>query len=156
MGARGPKKLPAAIAKERGTYRPSRSRDVIADSRAITFIYKTIVSPPWHMSAMGKKVWRAQLSESSRLDLYISMLDLPLFEVWCETYVDVMSLRKMKIRPFVKVKRVLKPNPLHKVLLEVEKHFAMLCREFGFDPSARVRLGLEQGVPDEPEEEYRL
>lgn len=154
MGARGPNKLPAAIAKERGTYRPSSHPDEIAESGAITFIYKTIITPPWHMSAMGKKVWMAQLSEASRLDGYISILDLPLFESWCETYVDVMSLRKKKIRPFVKVKGVLKANPLHKVLVELEKHFAMLCSLFGFNPSARVRLGLKQGNGDESEDEY--
>ena len=78
MGKRGPQRQPAAIAKMKGLYRPSRHGK--EDNLSISYITKeSIPTPPDDMTIEGKGEWIRILNSTIHLKGYISDNDLGAF-----------------------------------------------------------------------------
>lgn len=153
MGKRGPKKQPAALAKAKGTYRPSRNEDEIADSGALDFVtrdYKP--DPPASLDEVACKIWVGLIGEACKLDGYISTVDLVLFEVYCKCYSEMLEL-ETEDRTYTDENGVKRLNPLFKCYQDTRKEFIRLSAEFGFSPAARTRIKLQPKPPKPNQEE---
>jgi phage terminase small subunit len=124
-------KTPAALAKLKGTYQPCRHKDDVADSKALEFVHDTLPQPPEDLSDKAKEYWIKQLSSARKVYGYISFIDLAIFEELCKVYAE----------------------PYYVLLQQTRDIFLKLSREFGFTPSARTRITL-QNKPDENTDIY--
>jgi len=150
-------KTPAALAKLKGTYQPCRHKDDVADSKALEFVHNTLPQPPEDLSDKAKEYWIKQLSSAMKIYGYISFIDLSIFEQLCKVYAELISLEN-EITP--KTPRIMKDkngrpivNPYYVLLQQTRDIFLKLSREFGFTPSARTRITL-QNKPDENTDIY--
>ena len=156
---KGRKPIPKEIAKLRGYFRPSRHKDQLAVS-GIDFVYNSIPDAPSGMSKYAAKIWNEQLSQASKIDGYLAEIDLPLFEIYCNTYADLMEvkdiLRKEPMQ-YTDANGVVRINPLYNVQKTLSKDFANLSSEFGFSPSARTKIKLQPiKQPEQPFDDYQL
>ena len=150
MGRRGPKSQPAAIAKQKGYYRESRHGDELAkQSEGLEFVYNGIPTAPATLSEDGANLWNYQLMNAQKIYGYISFLDLKLFETYCYVYQEMEALKKESItRSYTDANGVIRLNPLYKQLTAYIKDFTRLSQLFGFDPSSRSNIKLEQKKED--------
>ena len=157
MGKRGPTPMPTVIAKQKGNYRPSRHGDVVAKVDAIDFVYSNIPHPPAHLNNYAASIWNQQLMQAYKVYGYISFLDLKLFEQYCEVYGEIETIKYQNIsRTFVDKSGNIRINPLYKELNMLRRDFQRLSAEFGFSPSARTRVPLQQQDNKGNEQEFEL
>ena len=155
MGLRGPITQPAAIAKEKGLYRPSRHEDDISNKAVNSEVFVTEdkkISPPKHLDKAAKAIWRYQMKYAATLPGYISLLDIPLFTQYCVLYGEITYFNENKPgRITTNFSGTPMINPEFTLYLKCLAEFRAICREFGFTPSARVKLPLvevEEGVDE--------
>ena len=159
MGKRGPIAQPIAVLKQKGTINITRAKDVKEIDQKLDFIYNSIPSPPDRMSDLGCEIWNSMLMQASKMYGYISFIDLKLFEEYCECWSELQSLNNkcrgnsISYEDKNGVKRI---NPIYKERDDKRKLFIRLSQEFGFSPSARTRIKLEQQKEEVQEPEYEL
>lgn len=156
---KGRKPIPKEIAKIRGYYRPNRHKDILAVS-GIDFVYGGIPEPPTNMRNYATKIWYEQLSQASKIDGYLAEIDLPLFEMYCNVYADLMETKdilKKEPMQYKDANGVIRVNPLYNIQMALSKEFTTLSNEFGFSPSARTRIKLQPTKQQEqPTDDYQL
>ncbi len=145
MGRRGILPPPKAIAKQRGYYRPSKHGDQIAEVNVLDWVHQTIPTPPEDLTEVAKNVWNAQLLQAQKMYGYISLIDLALFKEYCYVYAEIEWLKEnVKSRTYTDDKGTIRVEPLYTELNKLRKDFLRLSQEFGFSPSARTRIQLQQ------------
>lgn len=149
----GPKKTPAAIAKAKGTYRRD-GYELDSTHQPLKFVYKSIPTPPEDMPEPAAKLWMKQLGYARELYGYIGFIDLELLEQYCMTnfylkacHAEIQSLDK----PFHNDNKNLWVQ-YHKLA----KQFEQLSGRFGFDPSSRGGIRLEQKKQEPKEPDFEL
>lgn len=152
-------KQPAALAKLKGTYQKCRHEDQIADSLALDFIHETIPLPPAKLPEQAKKYWITQLNEAAKVYGYVGKVDLNVFEQLCKVYAEMIEMEeevkgKTKIMKGKNGQPIV--NPYYVLLSQTRDTYLKLCREFGFTPSSRTRIRLEQQKEEIKEPEYQL
>lgn len=158
MGNRGPKPQPKAIAVSKGLYRPSRHEDQIADAGVkMDWVYKTLPSAPEYLDDYAKEVWKQQLSEAQKVFGYIGFIDLRLFAEYCYVAAEMETLKNESVeRIYTDDNGVRRLNPMYLELNKLRKDFLRLSQEFGFSPSSRTRIKLENPQEQEKKEDsYR-
>ena len=157
MGGKGPTKQPTAIVKAKGYYRPSRYKDDVADSGALSFVYNEIPEPTERLNEVAKIIWVQDLTLANKVFGYISHLDLRVFEQYCITCSELYQLQQENIKgTFINDKGNITLNPMYKILEDKKKEYLMFCREFGFTPSSRSKITLDQAQPKVEEDNYGL
>ena len=158
MGDRGPKPQPEAIAKMKGLYRPSRHKDhIAAEGKSLEWVHNVIPSPPEDLSEFAKKVWTTQLAEAQKVFGYIGFIDLLLFTEYCYLVGEMEFLKNETFgqRTYTDDNGVKRINPLWSELNKLRKDFMRISQEFGFGPSSRTRVKLEQSVEiEKKKDEY--
>jgi P27 family predicted phage terminase small subunit len=85
---------------------------------------------------------------------YISFIDLSMFKEYCYVYGEMEYLKEhTKGRTYTDDKGTIRLDPLYMELNKLRKDFIRLSQEFGFSPSARTRITL-QNKPDENTDIY--
>ena len=154
MGSRGPSPQPIAVLKAKGTINVTRANDQIADANALDWVHDTIPTPPEDLSDKAKEVWTCQLMQSHKIYGYISYIDLALFKEYCYVAGEMEWLKEnVKSRTYMDDKGTIKIDPLYNELNKIRKDFLRLSQEFGFSPSARTRIQLQQ-KPEESTDIY--
>ena len=159
MGKRGPVKQPTSIVKQKGYYQPSRYSDELESTEKLDFVFDEIPQPPETLSELAAVVWNQMLMQACRLYGYISFIDLKLFAEYCECWSELQGLTDLCRGNSIAyednngVKRI---NPIYKERDDKRKLFIRLSQEFGFSPSARTRIKLEQKEAKAQEPEYEL
>jgi P27 family predicted phage terminase small subunit len=143
---RGRKPLPDELAALRG--RPKRkrrraapkSRNILADT-----------APPSHLRQDAARVWVKTLKACAPLRM-LTLTDLGLFEAWCIWSGDVIQSERALKRGLVTKDRdkVWRRNPWLLVRNRALDGLKQLASEFGFSPSARLRLGEPLQRPELP------
>jgi P27 family predicted phage terminase small subunit len=145
MGSRGPKPQPIAILKAKGTINVTRANDQIADANALDFVHEQIPTPPEDLNEQAKNIWNGQLMQAQKMYGYISYIDLSLFKEYCYVYAEMEWLKdNVKSRTYTDDKGTIRVDPLYTELNKLRKDFLRLSQEFGFSPSARTRIQLQQ------------
>jgi P27 family predicted phage terminase small subunit len=152
---RGRTKQPTALAKIKGTFQPCRYETEIDDK--LTFVYGIIPTPPEHLNSEAKEFWNATLSAAQKINGYISFIDLNLFSILCQVHSEIKETEQaLNEKFYIDKNGIERPNPRIKYLQDLRKQFIELCREFGFSPSSRSKIKL-QDVPTPPQEdEFQL
>ena len=154
MGRKGPTPQPIAVLKAKGTINVTRANDPIADTNALQWVHNEVPSPPEDLNDVAKKMWTQQLMQSQKLYGYISFIDLTLFKEYCYVYSELEWLKEnTKGRFYLDDKGAKKIDPLYMELNKLRKDFLRLSQEFGFSPSARTRIQLQQ-KPEEDKDIY--
>ena len=154
MGSRGPSPQPIAVLKAKGTINVTRANDQIADANALDWVHQNIPTPPDDLNDVAKNIWTQQLMQSQKLYGYISYIDLSLFKEYCYVYGEMEWLKaNTKGRTYTDDKGAVKIDPLYNELNKIRKDFLRLSQEFGFSPSARTRIQLQQ-KPEESTDIY--
>ena len=154
MGSRGPSPQPIAVLKAKGTINVTRANDQIADANALDWVHDTIPTPPEELTEKAKEIWNAQLIQAHKMYGYISFIDLSLFKEYCYVYAEMEWLKaNTKGRTYTDEKGNIKVDPLYNELNKIRKDFLRLSQEFGFSPSARTRIQLQQ-KPEENTDIY--
>jgi len=157
MGKRGPAPQPKTLILQKGYYQPSRHADDVGDSEKLQFVHNELPSPPENLLTKAKEIWTSQLSQAINLYGYISFIDLKLFEEYCYVYAEMEYLKyEGGNRIYTDKNGNKKINPLYQELNRLRKDFIRLSQEFGFSPSARTRIKLEQKEAKAQEPEYEL
>jgi len=152
---RGKPQQPSAIAKLKGTYQKCRYEEGLDDK--MNFIYNTIPNPPDHLTKTGQKFWIEVLSQTQKVNGYLSFIDLGVFTVLCEIYEEMVSLQKSTGDLVIIHKNGSESiNPRHRHLRELRRQYLEYCREFGFTPSSRGKIKIENLPNNPPEEEFIL
>ena len=145
MGKRGPSPQPIAVLKAKGTINVTRTKDEIADKNKLDWVHDTIPTPPDDLSDKAKEIWTSQLMQAQKMYGYISFIDLPMFKEYCYVYGEMEWLKEnTKGRKYTDEKGAIRIDPLYLELNKIRKEFIRLGQEFGFSPSARTRIQLEQ------------
>lgn len=145
MGKRGPSPQPIAVLKAKGTINVTRANDEIADANALDWVHDTIPTPPDDLSDKAKEMWNNQLMQAQKMWGYISFIDLSMFKEYCYVYGEMEWLKdNTKNRTYTDDKGTIRLDPLYMELNKIRKEFIRLSQEFGFSPSARTRIQLEQ------------
>ena len=154
MGTRGPAPPQKSLVVKKGYYQPSRHGDDIGDSDKLKFVHNELPTPPEDLSEKGKEIWITQLSQALKLYGYISFIDLSMFKEYCYVYGEMEYLKEhTKGRTYTDDKGTIRLDPLYMELNKLRKDFIRLSQEFGFSPSARTRITL-QNKPDENTDIY--
>ena len=153
MGKRGPNKLPVVVVKAKGTYRPSSHPDEMLESEALEFIYQKLPEAPKSFPPLAVKCWNAQLAQAMQLYGYISFLDLKVFEEYCLTYALMKTLEDADMH-YEDANGVRRITPEFKEYKEAKRDFLALSREFGFTPSSRTSIKLQQKKTAEKFDEW--
>jgi P27 family predicted phage terminase small subunit len=157
MGKRGPVKQPTAIIKAKGYFQPSRHTDELAENNKLRFVYNELPEPPNKLKKFGKDKWTAVLSEMSRVNGYVSWLDLGLLEEYCYVCQEMNELKELaRDRTYLDRSGNVKINPLYQELNKLRKDYIRLAQEFGLSPSARTRVTLNQDPIIQKEDEFEL
>ena len=123
-------------------------------------VYGGIPDPPSSMNEYATKIWYEQLTQASKINGYLAEIDLPLFEVYCNIYADLMETKDLLRKEPMQYKDangVVRINPLYSVQKTLSKEFANLSNEFGFSPSARTRIKLQPlKQQEQPTDDYQL
>jgi P27 family predicted phage terminase small subunit len=138
---RGRPKQPTAIAKQKGTFKPSRYQEGV-DSK-LHFIFNKIPEPPQHLGEVGKQTWIKLLSSAQKINGYISVIDLPIFTTLCQLQEEIDYINSLQPPLFIthhSGNQV--PNPQHKYLRELRKDFLEISREFGMTPASRSKIKI--------------
>jgi P27 family predicted phage terminase small subunit len=144
MGKRGPSPQPLAVLKAKGTINVTRANDQIADANELDWIYKEIPTPPDDLTDKAKNIWNQQLLQSQKIYGYISFIDLSMFKEYCYVYGEMEYLKEhTKGRTYTDDKGTTRIDPLYMELNKLRKDFIRLSQEFGFSPSARTRVSLQ-------------
>jgi len=148
MGKRGPKPQPLEILKKKDYYRPSRHDDQIAKSKSgLDYVHNGLPLPPERFDNGASDIWNSTLGQAQKVVGYISFIDLPLFEQYCEVYSELTELNKLCADTnmyYTDDKGNIKQHPVFKDRKEKREMFKKLSVEFGFSPSSRTRVALEQ------------
>ena len=145
MGKRGPSPQPIAVLKAKGTINVTRANDQIADENKLDWVHDTIPTPPDDLSDKAKEIWNNQLMQAQKMWGYISFIDLSMFKEYCYVYGEMEWLKaNTKNRTYTDDKGTIRIDPLYMELNKIRKEFIRLSQEFGFSPSARTRIQLEQ------------
>lgn len=154
MGSRGPKPQPKAIAKKKGVYQPVRHDDKIADAgQSLQWVHNIVPTPPDDLGDVAQRIWTAQLMEAQKIYGYISFIDLTVFKEYCYVYGEMEHLKGITSDRYYKDENgVRRLDPLYLELNKIRKDFVRLSQLFGFDPSSRTRITLEQKneIPQDP------
>lgn len=159
MGKRGPIPQPLAVLKQKGTMNITRAKSTNEVEEHLDFVYHQLPEAPQHLDSFAADVWNSTLLQACRVYGYISFLDLKLFAEYCECYSELQNLNNkcrgnsMSYEDANGIKRI---NPIYKERDEKRKLFIRLSQEFGFSPSARTRIKLEQKKEEIKEPEYQL
>jgi P27 family predicted phage terminase small subunit len=116
-----------------------KSRNILADT-----------APPSHLRQDAARVWVKTLKACASLRM-VTATDLGLFEAWCIWSGDVIQAeRALKRRGPVAQDRdkIWRRNPWLLVRNRALDGLKQLAGEFGFSPSARLRLGEPLQRPD--------
>lgn len=157
MGRRGPAKTPAAVKKQRGTYRADRDAGVeIAAGEP--------PMPSW-LSAEAQVLWRELAPQLVRENL-LTPIDGVVFALLCDTWGTFLACRDWINgdceRMFAENKRYDKEgeeigssvyqHPIVSVWHKSRNDLLRLSREFGMTPSSRsgMRLGQQETDEDDP------
>jgi P27 family predicted phage terminase small subunit len=142
MGKRGPKPLPAAIKKARGTFQPCRA--------AKNGWTPPVGSPslPTYLSDQARKIWRAHVAQLVEVGI-LTVADGDAFARYCAAEAQHRQAQRLvdehgslMFTPFGP-----KTNPMIKVAREAREQATRIGSLFGLDPSCRVKLE----VPKKPE-----
>ena len=145
MGKRGPSPQPIAVLKAKGTINVTRANDQIADENKLDWVHDTVPTPPDDLTDKAKEIWTSQLMQAQKMWGYISFIDLSMFKEYCYVYGEMEWLKdNTKNRTYTDDKGTIRLDPLYMELNKIRKEFIRLSQEFGFSPSARTRIQLEQ------------
>ena len=150
MGRRGPATKPVAIKKMQGTLNVTRDKDDFIDASSLRWVHNDIVDPPESLPPIGADLWRRQIAQAQALYGYISFIDLIALEEYCHTYAMLHSIRGRLYSPPKDKKYDMKDD--YRNYHKLASRFDTLTREFGFTPSARTRIRLEQKDKDDYDE----
>jgi len=153
-GTRGPKKTPAAQLKKTGTFRKDRHSDELNSMGALEFVYDFVPTAPESLTKKAQEKWYQVLAGASRLNGYISTIDLSLLEQYCTLYVEMTELAQEKQHHDYIYYTESGPriHPIHDEYRKSVTAFNRIAREFGFTPSARTGIRLTQ-LPKAKEKE---
>jgi|TARA_R110000851_G_scaffold727_2_gene2409 P27 family predicted phage terminase small subunit len=147
MGSRGPKAQPTALLKSKGTGNITRMKNdaITENGDKLQWVHNGIPMPPDYLNEGAKIVWMQQLGEAQKLYGYISFIDLKFFAEYCYVCSEMDYLKEHStIRTVEDNNGVVRVNPLYVELNKLRKDFMRLSAEFGFTPSSRTRITLEQ------------
>jgi P27 family predicted phage terminase small subunit len=149
---------PAAIAKLKGLYRPSRHGKQINDL-PIEYLSK-VPEPPNTLDKNGANFWNDMLNELLKINGLITFVDLPVFEVMAakwQTIIECNEKLKTDGKWITDTNGNLKENPVYSTLEKAEKTFILLSTHFGCTPSARTKLNFEsKHTEPDPFEDFQL
>lgn len=143
MGARGPKKKPAAAKRAAGTYR--------ADRDAGAEVAPGLPPAPDWLGMIARAEWDRRAPELLAAGL-ISPLDQVAFSLWCQSYEQlVLSYQQVVAAGSYSVETEagnLIQHPAVSVLHKARSDLVRIGREFGMTPSARAGLRPAGGADD--------
>ena len=153
MGKRGFITQPAAIAKDKGDYRPSR-HGAMENKPDLDFL-RTVPDAPQSLNEVGQWCWNALLSNLVQIEGLIAPVYLITFETLCVAYQvyrqALPEVQKGLTETDPKTGRsVAKPEV--KIMMDAIKTFNTIGREYGITPSSMDRLTLkpkDEGENDE-------
>ena len=157
MGKRGVKALPIAVLEERGTGNVTRMREAKEVNEAFSYVFNELPDPPKRLSKFGRDKWNSILMQASKVNGYISWLDLTILEEYCHVCQEMYELRDLaKDRTYLTKSGESKINPLYSELNKLRVQFIQLSREFGFSPSSRTGIRLDPSDTVKKEDEFEL
>lgn len=157
MGRRGPKKTPAAVKRDRGTYRADRDAGVeLAGKEPVM---------PEFLSDEAQKLWKELAPQLVRENL-LTPIDGLVFALLCDTYATFLQCGEWiggdVERLFTRSVTIDKngdehdgsvyQHPIVAVWHKSRGDLVRIAREFGMTPSARsgMRLGSNDEADDDP------
>ncbi len=150
MGKRGPKPLPTALKKARGTYR--RDRTAANEIQPIP----GIPAPPAWLDAEARDEWDPVVPQLAEQGVLTSV-DGAALEGYCSNYAAAVRLQRIAdAAPIVEGLHGPKENPAASA---ARKHWALVrqfAAEFGLTPSARSRVGAPDAKPKQEGEEAQM
>ena len=136
-------KQPTALAKIKGTYQPCRYETGMDE--ALDFIYQNIPAPPEHFTKEAKAHWINILTQGSRIQGYISKVDLNLFAILCKLHSEIIETEESIDYTFKEDKSgVERINPRLKYLETLRRQYFELSKEFGLSPASRSKIKLQE------------
>ena len=147
MGSRGPKAQPTALLKAKGTGNITRMKEdaITNQGKELEWVHNGIPDAPDYLNDGARQVWNQQLWEAQKLFGYISFIDLKVFSEYCYVCSEMDYLKEhSQQRTTTDENGVVRVNPLYVELNKLRKDFMRLSGEFGFTPSSRTRITLQQ------------
>lgn len=143
MGKRGPAPQPKKIAEMKGVYRPVRHADQVERSGGLKFL-TSVPEAPEYLEEKAQKVWYSHLSQMVSVGGWIATTDLATFEIAIDAFNTYLLYRDA---PMTSVSQHGSPKTSaeFQVKKEAIKTWLNYQREFGWSPSARTRIKLENG-----------
>jgi P27 family predicted phage terminase small subunit len=154
-----PKRQPSAIAKLKGTYQKCRHEDVISDANALDFVHNIVPNPPDGFCKIAANHWTSTLTQAAKLYGYISFLDLKVFEMLCKTYAKMLHYEKVVSEVgeiYLDHNGNKKIAPEYQIWKDLKIEYVKLTDKFGFNPSARTSIKLEQQKQQTQTETFEL
>ena len=138
MPKRGPPKTPAAMLKDRGTFRKDRHSDDVDQAAKVA-----VPKPPEHLTDRAKEAWRKLGPKLAKVGL-LTELDGMGMEVLCQAYADTVDVAQKLGEESLVVTVGENNTPMANPLVGiVAKNLATLkwaLTQFGLTPAARTGI----------------
>lgn len=152
MGKRGPSKQPEALAKIKGTHRPSRYGDKDLDLTDYINKDSGYPEPPDTLEEHGRRVWLQVMKKAVRIGNWIAWDDLASLEVYCAAVDDfkrTVTAPRFDIDDKTGRKIVSADYKVYKDCIMVIDRYS---QRFGLDPSAKSAFTF--GKDDKKEDDF--
>lgn len=147
-GKRGPPKKPAALLKQRGTFRKDRHSD---DLEALA--PPNLPAAPAHLSSAEKTKWREVGTKLAKLGI-CSDLDAIALELLVSSYCGMTDAAAELARGDLVIEvgesGVPMPNPLVGIIGKHNQLLKWCLTQFGMTPSARTSIRLPEKTKEDP------
>jgi len=148
MGRRGPKPLPAAIKRLRGSRRTNNTEPTPATATP---------EPPEHLTPAALEEWNRITPELEALGL-LAVIDLAALSVYCTAWARWTEAERKIRETGGEVVKSPSGYPILSPWLSVSRAAARqleaFIKEFGLSPSARTRVHVETTKPSTQDNKY--
>lgn len=144
MGLRGPAPTPTAILEARGSWLAKHREGEVQFERGM------LPCPKW-LSPAGKREWKKQAKQLDSAGL-LQVVDGAMLAAYCEAwaeFVEMCEAIKEKGRLMTTSNGNVIQNPLVSIRNRAVERLFRLAQQFGFSPSARVRIRAGDPEPEE-------
>ena len=151
MGKRGPSKQPEALAKIKGTHRPSRYGEKDLDLTDYINEDSGYPDPPETLEEFGRRVWIQIMQKACRMGNWIAWDDLVSLEMYCAAVDDFKrTVNAPRFDVLKDGRKVVSAD--YKVYKDCIMVIDRLSQRYGLDPSAKSAFTF--GVDDKKEDDF--
>ncbi len=145
---RGRPRLSLDEKRKKGTVHPGREK-AYHEGTVKVVLLETLPAAPERLGDAGREHWETAVRELDKNKM-LAACDLFLLEALCiewEAYLDHRQLQK-QFKSYYAITgddgkpRSWQPHPVHYNGTNHLREYMRLCREFGFSPAARAKLGI--------------